>query len=129
LGYFVSSVFIYVFIYLFVQKTNNIPWGKSIHLSACNTFGLPEFLRSLLLKCPIKIFRHFMFGLDKAQEVGRQLLTTGARLRSQANFYGICEGNLPMRQVFLRVIRWSAVGIFPPFGPCISVMWQFVSSS
>jgi len=92
-------------------------------------FGLLEFLRKLFLKCPINIFRYFNFSLDKAQEAGRQLLTTEARLRSQANFYGIYEGNLPLRQVFLRVLRGPAVGIFPPFGPYIPVIWHLVTSS
>jgi hypothetical protein len=36
---------------------------------------------------------------------------------------------LPMRQVFLRVLRWSDVSIFPPFGPHVSIIWQLVSSS
>ena len=101
----------------------------SLHASACNMFGLLEFLRNLVLKCPVKIFRYFVFGLDKAQEAGRQLFTTGTHVRFQANLCGICEGKLPLRQIFLRALRWSAVGIFPPFGPYISVNWHLVTSS
>jgi len=140
---YVLSLFIYLFIYAcfnsficlaisyiyvcitFYGESRSI----SLHASACNTFGLLEILRYLVLKCPIKIFRYFIFGLDKAQEAGRQLLTTGACLRSQANFCGICEGKVPLRQIFLHIILWSALAIFPPFGPYISASWQLVTSS
>jgi hypothetical protein len=101
----------------------------SLHYSACNMFSLLEFLRKFVLKCPIKMSRYFIFGPDKTQGAGHQLLTTGARLRSQANLCGICEGKLPLRQNFLRVLRLPAVCIFPPFGPHISVIWHLVTSS
>ena len=126
----ISNVCMYIYIYAKKQITlNGERPSISLHASTCNMFVLLEFLRNLVLKCPTKIFRYFIFGLDKVHEAGRQLLTTVARHRSQANFYRICERNLPLRQGFLHVFRWSAVGIFPPSGPYISVISHLVTSA
>ena len=137
----VMCLFMYLFIHALIRlyvllyriqiykkqiKFNGESRSIPLNVSNCNVFGLLEFLRNLVLKCPITIFRYFSLNLDKAQEAGRQLLTSRARLRSQTNLCGIREGKLPLRQIFLRVLRWSAVGIFPPFGPYISVIWHIV---
>ena len=126
-----SCYIIYIYIYICKKqiKVHGESRSVSLNASACNMFGLFEFLRNLMLKCPITIFPYFIFDLDKAQEAGHQLLTSGARLRSQANLCGIREGKLPLIQIFLRVLRWSAVGIFPSFAPYISVIWHLVTSS
>lgn len=51
-------------------------------------------------------------GYDMAQAVSQQPLE--ARIRDRVSSCGICGRQRAMRQVYLRVIRFSPVSVIPP---------------
>jgi hypothetical protein len=52
-----------------------------------------------------------------AQAVSRRPLTMATWVRAQVNPVGFVVDKLALRQVFLQVLRFSAVNIIPPWAP------------